>query len=254
MKKYISLFTIIIVFPIIIAIALNACKKKEKSPVTIPVEFPSTTYQVLGTYDANGKPNNLETPDVISSNMQSFINSILIEKSDLRTRHPELLSTTAIADIAITQPSDVFVTFVSQVTMNSQNAVAYYTYPTGTPPKSPQDIKTIIYFFPSAGSGSTLTAGDKIKIGRFAAGTSIGFVLMKNAWNSTTKTLDNKVVHFCSNDVLNPEVDPSLKKHAVLIDYAAENKVLVGFENTDRSSNKCDHDFNDIVIYTTVTP
>ena len=97
-------------------------------------------------------------------------------------------------------------------------------------------------------------AGDNVKIGRFAAGTSIGFVLLKNAWNTTTKTLDNDVVHFCSNDVLNPEVDPNLKKHAVLINYAAESKVLIGFENTDRTIATCDHDFNDIVIYATVTP
>ena len=68
------------------------------------------------------------------------------------------------------------------------------------------------------------------------------------------QAVNNKVVHFCSNDVLNPEVDPNLKKHAVLINYAAENKVLIGFENTNRTNSKCDHDFNDIVIYTTVTP
>ncbi|MEP6596505.1 MAG: DUF4114 domain-containing protein, partial [Ginsengibacter sp.] len=192
--------------------------------------------------------------DAISSNMLSFINSILIEKSDLRTTHPELLSTSAIADIAITQPSDVLITFVFEVTGNSPNALAFYTYPTNTPPASAKDIKTITYFFPSAGSGTKLAAGDKVKIGRFQPGTSIGFVLLKGAWNATTHTLDDNVIHFCSNDVLNPEVDPNLKKHAVLVNYAAENKVLIGFENTDRTSTQCDHDFNDIVIYATVTP
>jgi hypothetical protein len=247
MKKYLALFTIIII------VALNACKKKEKAPVTVPVQFPTTTYESLGTYDSEGKPSYLVSPDNISTNMKSFINGILIEKSDLRPRHPELLSTTAIADVAITQPSDVFVTFVAQTT-NSPNAIAFYTYSTKTPPVSPKDIKTITYFFPSAGLGTALKAGDKVKIGRFEAGTSIGFVLLKSAWDSTTHTLDNKVVHFCSNDVLNPEVDPALKKHAVLINYVAENKVLIGFENTDRTNSKCDHDFNDIVIYTTVTP
>jgi hypothetical protein len=245
MKKYIHLLVIIIL--------LTSCKK-DKGPGSVPVYFTSTTYQTLGTYNASGKPNYLLPPDPVSANMQTFINSILIEQSDLRTRHPELLSSSAIADIAVTQPADVFVTFVSQVTQNSQNALAFYTYSTNKPPASPNDIKTITYFFPSAGSGSPLKAGDKVKLGRFQTGTSIGFVLMKNAWNSTTHSLDSNVVHFCSNDVLNPEVDPSLKKHAVLINYTAENKVLVGFENTDRSSNKCDHDFNDVIFYTTITP
>jgi len=203
MKKYISLFIIILI--------VSACKKKEKDPVTVPVYFTSTTYETLGTYNASGVPDYLLTPDVISSDMQSFINSILVEKSDLRNTHPELLSTTAIADIAITQSSDVFVTFVSQVTANSPNAIAFYTYSTATPPASPNDIKKIVYFFPSAGSGTKLKTGDKVKIGRFAPGTSIGFVLLKSAWDATTGTLDSNVVHFCSNDVLNPEVDPSLK-------------------------------------------
>jgi hypothetical protein len=246
MKKYLPLLAIVI-------IAVISCKKKDK-PGSIPVYFNTTTYQTLGSYDDNGRPNNLETPDVISSNMKSFVNGILIEKSDLRPRHPELLSTNAIADIAITQPSDVFVTFVSQITTNSPNALAFYTYPTNTTLKSPDDIDTIKYFFPSAGSGSTLQAGDKIKLGRFQPGVSIGFVLMKGAWNPATKSIDNKVVHFCSNDVLNPEIDPSLKKHAVLVTYVPENKVLIGFENTDRSSSKCDHDFNDVVVYATVKP
>jgi hypothetical protein len=246
MKKFSPLFFIIIILSII------ACKK-EKAPVTIPVEFPSTAYLTLGTYDSFGKPNYLVTPDVISPNMQSLINSTLVEKADLRISHPELLSTNAIADIAITQPSDVYITFVSQIT-TSANALAFYTYPPSTPPASAKDIKTITYFFPSAGTGTKLKAGDKVKLGRFEAGVSIGFVLLKSAWDATTRTLNNKVVHFCSNDVLNPEVDPNLKKHAVLVNYPAENKVLIGFENTDRTTPTCDNDFNDIVIYATVTP
>ena len=247
MKKHALLFIGILV----ITISLVTCKKDK--PVTIPVEFNSTTYVTLASYDSFGKPSNLLPPDAISSNLMSYVNSILIEESDLRPRHPELLSTSAIADIAITQASDVFITFVSQITTFT-NGVAFYTYSTTAPPTSPDDIKTITYFFPNAGTGTKLKPGDKLKIGRFQPGTSIGFVLLKSAWDPTTKRLNNKVVHFCSNDVLNPEVDPALKKHAVLINYAAENKVLIGFENSDRSSERCDHDFNDVILYATVTP
>ena len=84
-------------------------------------------------------------------------------------------------------------------------------------------------------------------------GTSIGFVLMQNAWDTAISQLNNDAVHFCSNDALNPEVDPNLKKHAVLINYPAENKVLIGFEDRDRTNPLCDNDFNDGVIYCTVT-
>lgn len=243
MKKY----ALLLIFPLMI----GACKK---DPVTVPVAFTSTTYETLGTYDSSGRPNYLVTPpDAISSDMLTYISTTLVEQQDLRKTHPELLTTKAIADIAVTQSSDVYITFVSQVT-TAANALGFYTYPTNTPPASAKDIKTITYVFPNMGVGTTLKPGDKVKLGRFEPGTSIGFVLLKNAWSPTAKTLDNNAVHFCSNDVLNPEVDPNLKKHAVLINYSPENKVLIGFENTDRTDSKCDNDFNDVVLYVTVIP
>jgi hypothetical protein len=232
----------------IIFLIAGACKK---DPVTIPVDFSSTTYQNLGAYDSSGTPSYLLPKDPVSGGLQTYVNSILIEKSDLRPRHPELLTNPAIADITISAAADVFITFVSQLT-ESTNALAFYTYPTTHPPASAKDIQTITYIFPSIGLGTKLKAGDKVKIGNFQVGTSIGFVLLKNAWDPNSRTLDNKATHFCSNDVLNPEVASDLKKHAVLINYAAENKVLVGFENTDRTSKTCDHDFNDVVFYVTV--
>jgi len=234
----------------IVLLGIGAC---QKDPVTIPVSFTSTTYQSLSTYDSTGKPSNLLSPrDTISTGVKATLTNYLTEQTDLRKTHPELLSNTAIADIAITQPSEVVVTYVSETT-STANAVAFYTYPTNNPPDSAKDIKEITYIFPNAGKGTKLKAGDKVKIGNFNAGTSIGFVLLEDAWNPDTRTLNNTAVHFCSNDVLNPEVDPNLKKHAVLISYPAENKVLVGFEDRDRTKPNCDHDFNDVVIYATVT-
>jgi hypothetical protein len=235
----------------IILLTLIACKKE--NPVTRVVEFTSTTYRSLGTYDSLGKPDYLLTPDIISSALLSFINNTLPDQTDLRISNPELLTTKAIADVAITQQSDVFITFVSQGG-GYTNTFAFYTYPTNQPPTSTKDIKIITYVFPNSGILTPLHRGDKVKIGRFDAGMSVGFVLLQKAWDTTTNTLNNKVVHFCSNDVLNPEVDPNLKKHAVLINYTPEKKVLIGFEDIDRTSPYCDHDFNDLVVYCTVTP
>jgi len=245
MKKYLPLFAIMII--------LICCKKKEKPPASTPVEFNSTTYQALGAYDSSGTPSYLLPKDSVTDDLQSYVNSILVEKSDLRKRYPELLSTSAIADIEINQSSDVFITFVSELT-SSKNALAIYTYATDNPPAGPDDIQTITYIFPSIGLGTKLQTGDKVKVGRFEVGTSIGFVLLRDAWDPTTRTINNKVVHFCSNDILNPEVDPALKKHAVLINYPHEKKFLIGFENTNRTLATCDHDFNDVIIYATVTP
>ena len=238
---------------IIIISMFFSCKKEQKEPVTKPVEFTSTTYEALGTYDTLGKPTYLLTKDVVSAPMLSFIQGVLPDKQDLRTAHPEYFTTSAIADIPITAPSDVFITFVSRGG-GLTNTFAFYTYPTNQPPTSTKDIHTIVYAFPNAGNRSTLERGDKIKLGRFEAGTSIGFVILQKGWDKITHTINNKTVHFCSNDVLNPEVAANLKKHAVLINYEPENKVLIGFEDLDRTTPECDHDFNDVVFYCTVKP
>lgn len=240
-KNYLSLIAILLVF--------NACKK---DPVTKEVKFTSTTYDKLSTFDSKGTPANL-LRDTISPAMLNFIDTLLPDTKDLRVRHPEFFSSSAIGDITVTQPSDVYITFVSEGGGFS-NSIAFYTYPTGKSPTSPNDIKTITYVFPNAGHLTGLVAGDKVKLGTFTPGNSIGFVLMQNAWDTTQHNLNNDAVHFCTNDALNPEVDPKLKKHAVLVNYAPENKVLIGFDDTDHTLPTSDFDFNDVVIYATVVP
>ncbi len=242
LQEYIYFFIIILI--------IVSCKKE---PLSVPVKFTSTSYQSLATYDSSGRPFNLVAPDTVSPALLSFIATTLPERQDLSKSHPELLSTNAIADIGITTPSDVFITYISEGTGYS-NTFAYYTYTTGQSPTSTKDIKTIIYVFPNAGANTTLKSGDKVKLGRFAPGISIGFVILKSGWDTKTQTIDNTVVHFCSNDILNPEVAPNLKKHAVIINYPAENKVLIGFEDIDRTDPACDNDFNDMMFYCTLVP
>lgn len=225
-----------------------SCKKKD--PVTKEVKFTSTTYKSLGSFDSNGKPDYLTNPDAYSPELMTFIQNTLPQGKDLRVSHPELLTTSAIADITITQVSNVSITFVLQGA-GMTNALGYYTYPTGKSPQSAKDIDVITYIFPSCGNGTPLKTGDKVNLGKFEAGTSIGFVLLQNSWDPTGRKNNNNAVHFCSNDILNPEVDPSLKKHAVLIN-APDDRVLIGFEDLNRTLPQCDHDFNDLVVYCTV--
>lgn len=240
-KNYLLLF--------ITVVAFSACKK---DPVTKPVKFTTTKYDNLGTFDPYGTPQNM-MKDTIPPAMLSFIQTTLPDGKNLTLSHPELFNNPAIGDITIAKPSNVYITFVSGVSANS-NSIAFYTYPTSQPPTSAKDISLITYIFPNAGRLSELVPGDKVLLGKFDVGTSIGFVLMENAWDTTKRTLDNNAVHFCSNDALNPEVDPKLKKHAVLINYPADNKVLIGFEDRDRTRADCDNDFNDVVVYCTVSP
>ena len=240
-----------IFYALSILILLNACKKS--APASIPVQFTSTTYQNLGAFDSMGKPEFLTTSDVVSDSLLAFLRTELPDGQSAAIAHPELFNNSAIADLSVTQPSDVYLTFVLEG-CGYANAVAFYTYPTGQSPTSAKDIQLITYVFANAGNHTALHLGDKVKLGTFSAGTSLGFVLMQNAYDTTAKTLNNEAVHFCSNDALNPEVNPKLKKHAVLIDYVPENKILIGFEDVNRTVSYCDNDFNDIVLYTTVKP
>ncbi|MGH2565023.1 MAG: hypothetical protein ACRDE5_10945, partial [Ginsengibacter sp.] len=121
-RKYASLFIILVI--------INGCKKD--SYVTKPVNFTSTVYQTLVPYDSLGKPDSL-LEDTISSDMISFIDSTLPDGKNLTIAHPELFTSTASADIAISKSSDVFITFVSGDAGYS-NSIAFYTYPTNQPP------------------------------------------------------------------------------------------------------------------------
>lgn len=224
---------------------ISACQKE---PASKPVKFTSTEYKLLATYDDNGKPSNIEK-ETVSPGLYSFSRENLPEKQDLR--NSSLLTNNPTTDLRITKRAEVSVTFLSSGT-GFKNAIGFYTYPTSNPPSSPKDIKVITYIFPNAGHRTPLAPGDMVRIGTFDPGVSIGFVLLQDAWNPDTKKLNNEAVHFCYSDVLNPEVAENLKKHVVLLNYAAEKRILVGFEDVDRTKDACDHDFNDIVIYTTV--
>ena len=223
-----------------------SCKKEK---VISP--FTATRYNTLGSFDKNGMPSYLLPRDYISSELENLLSEYLVNGRNLIQAHPELFTNTAIADIKITKPSTVYLTFVMQGA-ESNNAIAFYTYSTDNPPTTAKDIEKITYAFPNVGPATTLQAGDKVNIGQFNPGTSIGFVLLINAWDSKSNSLNNNSIHYCTNYILNPEKDPGLRKHAVLIDFPSEKKVLIGFEDMSRESPNCDNDFNDTVFYSTV--
>ncbi|MFX6980542.1 DUF4114 domain-containing protein, partial [Acinetobacter baumannii] len=82
-------------------------------------------------------------------------------------------------------------------------------------------------------------------LGKFSAGTTVGFVLYSNGWNGSQVDVTSPA--YFTDAFLNPEKDPSLQKHSVLLKY--QNTYLIGFKDLDRSLSICDHDFNDVIIY-----
>ncbi|WP_295792949.1 LruC domain-containing protein [Mucilaginibacter sp.] len=214
----------------------------------------NATYTYMGPYDSSGVPKDLvPASDVITADLLTFLNASLPETVDVRKIHPQYLQSSATADLNIVKDGDVWITFVSEGA-GYLNSLGYYTYPTNSPPKSAADIKVVTYIFPNAslpGSGGNLRPGNKIKLGKFSAGTSIGFVLFANAWNG--KEVNSDATKFYSTTACNPETKAELKKHTVLL-YAEKQKLyMIGFDDQNRESGS-DNDFNDVVFYATSNP
>ena len=150
--------------------------------------------------------------------------------------------------------ADVWVTFVHEGA-GYRNVLGFYSYPTDNPTTSPNDIDSITIVFPNAsfhGSGGGLYAGDKVKLGTFPPNTTIGFALMANGWKNGEVTDGKWIVY--SNKDLNPESDPDLRQHTVLLSDNARDLLLLGIEDILRDKSYCDHDFNDAVFYVTANP
>lgn len=207
-----------------------------------------------------GKPVYLEaTPDVIDASLLAFVNASLPESQTVPNLHPEYLSNSATHVINVTAKSDVYITFVSEGA-GYQNSLGFYTYKTTSPPTASAGgtiaggIDKVTYVFPNAsalGSGGGLKSGDKVKLGNFEAGTSIGFVLLQNAWTgSGVNALSTK---FFSQDEFNPENTSALRKHSVMLYDDVHKLYLFGFEDQNRQTGGSDNDFNDLVFYATST-
>lgn len=223
-----------------------------------PSPYTSTDDAVLNTTQSPlsyGVPKYLETTsDVISASLLKYVNASLPESKPVPSTHPDYLSSTVVSTLNVVAKSDVWITFVAEGAGNL-NSLAFYTYTTGNPPATEADIKNATLVFPNAsglGSGGGLVSGNKVKIGTFNAGTSIGFILLGGAW--TGKAVNVNATKFYSDSKLNPETDATLKKHTVVLYDDVHQLTLIGFEDLNRQSSNCDNDFNDLVFYATSNP
>src|SRR6202012_4672668 len=116
-----------------------------------PSPYTNTASAVLNTLTDPlnyGVPKYLITPDVIGATLLSYVNASLPEGQPLTTTHPNYLTSTNTSTINVTATADVWITFVSEGAGNL-NSLAFYTYPTGTPPTSAADIKAATLIFPN---------------------------------------------------------------------------------------------------------
>ena len=212
------------------------------------------TYAYLSSYNSLGVPSVMATRDVVTSSMLSYINNSLPESRPVPTFHPTFLGANLNTDLDITQTADVWITFVHEGA-GYKNSLGFYTYPTSNPPTSASDIDTIFFAFPNASylnSGGGLVSGDKVRIGTFAPGTSIGFVCVSNGWNGSVVG-NGAFIHY-TDIALNGPATSLVNQQNVLLHDAVNNIFYLGFEDIDRTNGGCDQDFNDIVFYAKSNP
>lgn len=214
----------------------------------------SQNYNFLGPYTSNGTPLYFVANDVITSETLTLVQNSLPENYPVPTYNPQYISSGYGTDIIIDSLADVWVTFISEGA-GYKNVLGFYTYDLNNPPTTAPTASQITIVFPNvsaAGSGGSLVAGNKVKIGTFQAGTGIGWVLLANAWNGSTVT--NGLWRLFSNPAFNPEADPALRQHNVLLNDPTNQRVILGFEDIRRDYANCDQDFNDAVFYVSSNP
>lgn len=214
-------------------------------------------FNYLGTYNNSGVPDYLEpVRDQISASLLQYINASLPESQPVPQYHPTYLADGKKTVLDIVDTSDVWITFVHEGA-GFRNAIGFYTYPSNQTPQSLNEISTINVVFPNLsfqGSGGGLISGDKINIGRFSPGTSIGLVLLADGWNGNNSENYRHMVY--ADKQLNPESDPNFKQHNVLL-WDDENELFIlGFEDLLRADvpYACDNDFNDAILFITSNP
>lgn len=225
-----------------------------QTPNSFPIPSLCNRYNYLGEFNAEGTPLYFDESDVISQETLDRINNALPESYPVPDFNPHYISSGYDTDINVKEQADIWVTFVSEGA-GYKNTLGFYTYDTRNPittTPNPEDITIIFPNISAKGSGGELEAGNKVNIGSFPPNTSIGWVLLANAWANGCVGAGNWSLF--SNPNFNPESNPVLQYHNVLLSDMDNERIILGFEDIRRDYASCDQDFNDALFYITASP
>lgn len=209
----------------------------------------------LGTFNGQGLPDYLEAVDEIVS--QAFIDRIsaaVPENMPVPDYHPSYLNSDYSADIILIEEADVYISFVLEGA-GYKNVLGFYDYRTDNPPQTVADIDSITIIFPNVSrlnSGGELLPGNKVKIGHFDAGTTIGFVVFANGFNTSTGQVTYGRWQHYSDKRFNPPADTAYRQHSIVLYDPITERHVISFEDITRPGG--DRDFNDAVFFGTTNP
>ena len=139
--------------------------------------------------------------------------------------------------------SDLYLTFLDKQTPNT-NTLTFYTY-FGAPNA---DNSTVAFpVITRVEQGGALTTGNKIYLGTFTAGTTLGFALLPNGWQNGGIQIRTPV--FYSHPHWNPETNLTQQQHALILKGLTSNSndMILAMEDT-RGDLGALQDFNDNVF------
>ena len=213
----------------------------------------SVRWVYMSGYTSQGVPNNLmPVNDPVNQVLMNDINTALPEYRNEVAAHPDWFSGTPPNNIEILSLSDVYITYITEGA-GWMNSLGYFTFNTGSPPASAAAIDTVHVIFPNvsnAGSGGGLNPGNKIYLGKFPAGKSIGFVVAAHAWTGSQTSVNSDVYY--SIPSFNT-IDPLMLKHLLFFKDPSRQQVLFTLEDQGLFQG-ADRDCNDNVFYLTISP
>lgn len=193
-----------------------------------------------------GKPNDLVwSREEYSSDFFERINNALPEQE----LNEAFITDDQGSTITLNENAEVFVTFIHEGA-GYRNSFGYFTFDMDNPPTDKSQVQEII-IFPNL-SFPHMTNGHRLSLGEFPAGTSIGFFIAANGFWYDTGVKPFTVPYYYSLQDLNPETDPTLRQHTVLLFDDEVDEVIIGFEDLPRTWG--DNDFNDAVFSVKTTP
>ncbi|MDP3437382.1 MAG: LruC domain-containing protein [Bacteroidales bacterium] len=220
-------------------------------------------FRTLGTWNNSGLPNYLLSPDAtITAELINVVNASLPESKPVPTYNPHYITNGVSSALRVIADATVEVVFIHEGA-GYKNVLGYFHYPTNSPPTSVNQINKIIAFPNSsyAGSGGALSSGNRVQlkywngtdfVNVFPAGTSIGWYIVANGFSNGT--ISQTAPRYYSLEQFNPESNPLLKPHNVLLYDPQRQLVIIGFEDLPRSGGHSDDDFNDAIFYAVGTP
>lgn len=207
-------------------------------------------FSYMGTYTANGYPSYLfQVNDHSWESLLSNLNQTLPEGVSVPLTKPSFLESGKQSNLVLKEKTNVYVTFAGEGT-TLESALGYFIYDGSKPTNLQHKI-----IFPNAsapGSGGSLHSGDKVLLGEFPANTVIGWFLVPNGWDKKNKkVIDSQGIYY-SVPAFNSESNPAVNQHMIMMKDIQNEVIVLGFEDSPRSSPTCDNDFNDVVFYITL--